>query len=82
MWKRTTSKKYWYALEVLPPAFQDAHGFLVGEPQDHAQCEVTSHTLPRYDAYVEKGTYFYASIRPLTIPEYQKFAPLLIAKKK
>jgi hypothetical protein len=78
MWKRTSEKQYWYALEVLPPAYQDGYGFLLGEPQDHAECEITHVTLPRYDAYVEKRGRFYVSIRPLTLPEYKKYVPKMM----
>jgi hypothetical protein len=80
MWKSTSRQKYWDALEVLPPAYQDAFGFLLGEPHDHAQCEVTKVVLPRYDAYVEKRKRYYASIRPLTIPEYTKYAAKLLGR--
>jgi hypothetical protein len=78
MWKRCSQKKYWYALEVLPPAYQDANGFLVGEPMDHRECEITHVTLPRYDAYVLKRQRYYVSIRPLTIPEYRKYVPRMM----
>jgi hypothetical protein len=64
--KRTSEKQYWYALEVLPPAYQDGYGFLVGEPQDHARCEISKEVLPRFDAYVHKGKRYYVSIRALT----------------
>ena len=80
MWKATSRAKYWEALEVLPPAHQDANGFLLGEPFDHAQCEITKNVLPRYDAYVEKRKRYYVSIRPLTVPEYKKFSAQLMRK--
>jgi hypothetical protein len=74
MWKRTSKEKYWDALEVLPPAFQDHRGFLLGEPHDHAVCEVTGTMHPRYDAYIHRADRYYVSIRPLTIHEYRKHA--------
>lgn len=73
MWKRIRKRRYRHCLEVLPPAYQDGRGFLLGEPQDHGQCEVEHVILPRYAAFVEKGGRYYQSIRPLTIPEYKKF---------
>jgi hypothetical protein len=82
MWRRTSEKQYWYALEVLPPAHQDGYGFLVGEPQDHARCEITHEVLPRFDAYVHKGKRYYVSIRAFTLPEYKKWAPKLMAGKR
>jgi hypothetical protein len=80
MWKRTSREKYWYALEVLPPAYQDANGFLLGEPQDHRECEITHVTLPHYDAYVEKRGRFYVSIRPLTLAECKKYVPRMMRR--
>ena len=77
MWKRTTREVYWYALEVLPPAFQDGRGFLIGEPQDHATCTVTKTVMPRYDAYVHHKNRYYVSIRPLSVPEYKRDAAKL-----
>jgi hypothetical protein len=69
-WKLTSKKKYWEALEILPPAYQDATGFLIGEPTDHAECTVTKTVLPRYSAYREKNGRYYASVSPMTIPEF------------
>jgi hypothetical protein len=80
MWKSTSKAKYWDALEVLPPAHQDANGFLLGEPFDHAQCEVSKTVLPRYDAYVQKKGRYYVSSRPLTRPEYLKHSAQLMRK--
>ena len=82
MWKRTSLKKYYEALGVLPPAYIDAYGFLLGEPQDHARCEISKEVLPRFDAYVHKGKRYYVSIRAFTLPEYKKWAPMLIAGKR
>jgi hypothetical protein len=71
MWKHTSKKKYEEMLGILPPAYQDARGFLVGEPADHYKCDVCGETLPRYEAYVQSGTSYFASIRPMTIYEYK-----------
>ena len=80
MWKRTTREKYWEMLEVLPPATQDAHGFLLGEPQDHDFCQVSGYVMPRYDAYLQRRGKYYVSTRPLSLFEYRKYAPLFFAK--
>ena len=71
MWKVTSKKKYWEALEVLPPAYQDGRGFLVGESVDHRQCSVTHNVLPTYEAFIQSGTRYYVSVRAVTIPEYK-----------
>lgn len=66
VWTETTHEKFYYMLEVLPPAKMSGGGFLVGEPCDH-------HSLtgrPRYSAYAEReGRYFVAN-RPLTVAEF------------
>jgi len=81
MWKRTSRKKYWDALEVLPPAYQDCHGFLLGEAHDHDFCQVNGYVMPRYDAYVQKKGKYYVSIRPLTQAEYREYVPKLMRRK-
>ena len=73
MWKRTSKQKYWDELEVLPPAYQDHHGFLMGEPSDHDICEVLGTMAARYEAYISRAGRHYVSIRPLTMREYQKY---------
>jgi len=75
-----TEKKYWEALEVLPPAYMDAYGFLLGEPQDHDFCTIDGVVMPRHQAYVQKRKRFYASIRPLTLAEYRKYVPRMMRR--
>lgn len=74
-WLDSTQERYWYMLEVLPPAAQLPSGFLVGEPADHRTCQVTGKVLPRYEAYVNCGhDGFWTAERPLTIPEFKQTA--------
>lgn len=71
-WQATTAERYWYALEVLPPAYMGHGGFLVGEPADHALCTVTGIVRARFEGFVEPETdRFYVSDRPVTIPEFK-----------
>jgi hypothetical protein len=72
LWRQITKKKYWYALEILPPAYQAGPGFLFGEAYDHRKCTVTGKTLPRYHAFKEIGGRYFISRRPLTLPEFKK----------
>jgi len=77
MFKRTTREKYFYSLEVLPPAYQDGkgflvEGFLVGEPMDHRTCTVSGLIAPTYAAFMERKGRFYESISAVTIAEYKK----------
>jgi hypothetical protein len=73
MFKRTTKAKYWEALEVLPPAYQDAKGFLLGEPETHRTCTVTGKMSPTYAAYMQIGDRYYASVSSMTIAEYKAY---------
>jgi len=72
-WKETTEKQYWYALEVLPPAYMGkSGGFLMGEPSDHATCTITGLVRARYEGYAELGEGNYRVVdRPLTLPEFK-----------
>lgn len=67
-WQETTEKEYWDMLEVLPPAFMGAGGFLVGEPWDHHA--ITGR--PRFQAFQEVAGKFLKSSRPMTIAEYRE----------
>ncbi len=70
VWTRTTRRKYWEMLEVLPPAYWKGGAFLVGEPTDHH----ARTGQPRFAAYWQRGSsedfaiYLVAS-RPLTARE-------------
>jgi uncharacterized short protein YbdD (DUF466 family) len=80
MWRQTSEAKYNEMLGILPPAYMDGYGFLVGEPMDHNFCAVSGVVMPRYSAYVKKGKRYYASVSPMTYAEYRKYVPQLIAK--
>jgi len=67
-WNETTEEKYWYMLEVLPPAYQHGNYFLVGEPYDHH----AKTGMPRYDAFGKVGDKYVASSRPVTVAEMRK----------
>ena len=72
MWKRTTKAKYWEMLEILPPAYQDGKGFLVGEPVTHRTCTVTGITSPTYEAFMLKNGKYYVSKESVTVAEYKR----------
>ena len=66
-WSTVTEDTYDEMLEVLPPAYMGNHGFLVGEPWDHA----VSTGQPRYAAYRHAPTgYWWTASRPMTIAEF------------
>lgn len=67
-WKETTEEQYWEMLEVLPPAYMNKAGFLVGEPWDHHA--ITG--LPRFQAFIGKAGKFHVASRPMTIPEFKQ----------
>lgn len=64
-WQRTTARKYQEMLEVLPPAYWSGGAFLVGEPYDHDFAT----GAPRFQAYVQRGDYYFVASRPLTLKE-------------
>lgn len=66
-WIESTEKRYWYALECLPPAYRAGGGFLLGEPYDH-----NAYGEPRYPAYVERSDgSFWESAAPMTVAEFK-----------
>ena len=87
VWNEISRELYWTTLEKSRPhtddkasAYEDSFAFLVGEPSDHAICEVTGTMSPRYDAFLRRGEQIshgerhYQSIRPLTVAEFRKDA--------
>ncbi len=66
-WEETTEERYWDMLEVLPPAYMNKAGFLVGEPWDHHAIS----GLPRFQAFTGKAGKFHAASRPMTVPEFR-----------
>ena len=71
MWKEATEEQYDYGLGVLPPAYMDGDGFLVGEPYDHRTCRITKVIRPTFAAFIRYNGKFYASKEALTLPEYK-----------
>jgi hypothetical protein len=71
MFTPTTESRYWEMLGVLPPAYMDGHGFLVGEPMDHRHCRVTKVVRATYSAFLFHQGKFYESKEALTLPEYK-----------
>lgn len=58
IWREITEKDYYYALEVLPPAFVGRNAFLMSEPYTH-ECGI-----PVYAGFVEiKGRYYARNVR-------------------
>jgi hypothetical protein len=72
-WARTSGRKYNEMLEVLPPAYWDSYGFLVGEPYDHS----AETGKPRFQAYRMRGgkgpysAIYEVASRPLTVAEFK-----------
>ncbi len=52
--------------EVVPPAWMERGGFLVGEPWDHD----AGNGQPRYAAFRQVGQTYYESDRPMTKAEF------------
>ena len=70
VWTRTSKRKYWEMLEVLPPALWIGGAFLVGEPTDHH----ATTGQPRFQAYWQRGSsddfaIYLAASRPMTCAE-------------
>lgn len=61
--------------EILPPAYQNGKGFLVGEPWTHRACTVSRRFLPAYSAFVSYRDRYYESNEAMTIPEFLTFNP-------
>jgi hypothetical protein len=67
-WEPVTEDKFFEMFEVLPPAYHNNHGFLVGEPWDHD----ASNGQPRYAAYRMRGLVYETASRPMTIKEFKE----------
>lgn len=66
VWEPSERETYQEMLNVLPPAFWGAGGFLVGEHTDHDVLD----GRPRYEAYRHQGDSYFVSSRPLTVKEF------------
>lgn len=64
--------RYWEMLEILPPAYMDGKGFLVGEPFTHRRCEVSKiDNQPTFAPFIEHAGKFYEGEQAMTIREYK-----------
>ena len=74
--KPVTERRYWDALEVLPPVAQLSCGFLVGEPVDHRVCGLNRDTRPTFTPFVEgRGrASWYEGSHALTTAEWRALA--------
>jgi len=66
VWRPCSKKRYHDMLNVLPPAFWEGGGFLVGEPWDHD----AGNGQPRFAAFRKRGGGFEESDRPMTRAEF------------
>ena len=72
-WSRVTQKRYNEMLEVLPPAYWDSYGFMVGEACDHSY----ETGRPRFQAFRVRGgsgpypAIYEAASRPMTVAEFK-----------
>jgi hypothetical protein len=71
MFKRTDASRYWDFLEILPPAWQDHRGFLVGEPMNHRICKASGTMKPVYLAFIHRGGYYWESKEPMSVLEFR-----------
>lgn len=72
-WTQITEERFDDMLGQLPPAYQSAHGFLVGEPTCHNE-----YGQPCFAAFVQHRFYdhmpwlFYECDRSLTVREFKQ----------
>lgn len=71
-WKEVDEARYDEMLGILPPAYWDGKGFLVGEPFDHRTCKISGYTTPTFAAFVShKGKYYEGP--NMTVAEFRAF---------
>ena len=73
MWKECTAARFYEMLGVLPPAYQDHMGFLVGEPMSHRGCRVAMQIAPTFAAFITHNDKYYECKEPLTVAEFRAF---------
>jgi hypothetical protein len=78
----TTEERYFEMLGVLPPEAYGAGGFLVGEPVNHRNCEISGRLAPTFDAFFSIGDQYYASDEPMTVKEFAKVKKADIVSKE
>jgi hypothetical protein len=71
--KVVTHERFIDQLEILPPAYQNGKGFLMGEPFNHRTCAVCRRYLPTYTAFISYRDCFYESDEPMTVAEFMVF---------
>ena len=83
-WKRTHELRFQEMLEMLPPATQTGHGFLVGEPWRHRKCEASGREdQPAFMAFVEHrregATEYFEAEGPMTVAEFRALDPRTVS---
>lgn len=75
-WKEVDEARYDEMLGALPPASMTGYGFLVGEEWDHHP--IQGHA--RYTAFVQIGTKFYESTRPIGYRDFRNLDVMSVEK--
>jgi len=76
--KPITEERYWYMLEIVPPAIMDGKGFCVGEPYSHRECTAThKYDQPTFSAFFQLGSKYYEAAEPMTLGEYKAITPAI-----
>lgn len=76
-WKPIDQERFDDMLGVLPPAWQSADGFLLGEAWSCVRCYVTNEVRPGYRAFVETADgRFFEATGPMTVPEFRALSVL------
>ncbi len=68
-WKRVSEDRWDEMLGVLPPAYWDGKGFLVGEAWTHKG------GVPAFAPFIERSGEFYEGTAPMTIAEFRALNP-------
>jgi len=70
-WKTTTEERFWEMLGCVPPAFQQAGAFLVGEEYSHRRCKVSGKYADTFRGFREFSTaIFEETSEPVTMAEF------------
>ena len=80
MWKEIPRKRYYTLLEMAVCIHRDINGFLLAERKDLYTCDICGATMPRYQAFAQRGRRYYASVKPMSIPEYRRYLAELLRK--
>lgn len=72
-WTPVPASRAWEMLNIVPPALQNAVGFLVGEPMSHRTCRVTGKAYqPTYAAFAEGEAGAWEADEALTRAEFRE----------